>query len=195
LQDNAQSGSGEPSAEPTRSTSGTQGQQGGPPPAPGSIEVLRRGLHDTFIKGALVEASLDDWEGVVTRYAWASRRQSPRALLMDLTGDLAELMQAVERHRSASALPRLARVAAHMSGLVCLTLCKLDDRPALRRWARTARLASGESGDPATQSWVLAQEAYGHYYSSDFREAVDVARRAQFVAGGGLRRRCPGGGS
>jgi hypothetical protein len=27
-----------------------------------------------------------------------------------------------------------------------------------------------------THSWILAQEAYGHYYSGDLLEAVDVAR-------------------
>jgi tetratricopeptide (TPR) repeat protein len=190
LKGNVQDDPAESSVDQVRTAAGTEDQRGGSPAEPNSIEGLRRGLHDTFTKGALAEASLDDWEGVVTRYAWASRRQSPSSLLVDLTGDLAELMRSVERHRSASALPRLARVAANMSGLVCLTLCKLDDRPALRRWARTARLAAGESGDPATQSWVLAQEAYGHYYCSDFREAVDVARHAQSIAGGAA---CVGG--
>jgi len=47
--------------------------------------------------------------------------------------------------------------------------------------ARTARLAAHEAGDQVTYSWVLAQEAYGHYYGADLREAVDVARRAQHV--------------
>src|SRR5439155_26180191 len=35
---------------------------------------------------------------------------------------------------------------------------------------------------PTTYSWVLAQEAYGHFYSEDFPEAVRVARHAQTVA-------------
>src|SRR5260370_2981205 len=54
--------------------------------------------------------------------------------------------------------------------------------PPLRRWARTARVAASEAGDPATYSWVLAQEAYGHYYADDFAEAVNVARHAQDLA-------------
>src|SRR2546430_2024307 len=35
---------------------------------------------------------------------------------------------------------------------------------------------------PTTYSWVLAQEAYGHFYSEDFPEAVRVAHHAQTVA-------------
>ncbi len=50
-------------------------------------------------------------------------------------------------------------------------------------WARTARLAADEAGDPLTRSWVRAQEAYGHYYSGDLTEAVHVAQHAQVLSG------------
>src|SRR5262249_798336 len=30
-------------------------------------------------------------------------------------------------------------------------------------------------------SWILAQEAYGHYYSADLLEAIGVARHAQAI--------------
>jgi tetratricopeptide (TPR) repeat protein len=63
-----------------------------------------------------------------------------------------------------------------------LTLVKLDDRTSFRRWARTARAAAGEVGDPVTHAWVLAQEAYGHYYADDLDEAIAVAQGAQAVA-------------
>ncbi len=129
----------------------------------------------------MAEASLDDWERAAIRFGRATRDRPARVLLGDLTADLAELKRALRTHRSASALRRLTGVTAQMSGLMCLTLCKLDDRPAVRRWARTARLAAHEAGDQVTYSWVLAQEAYGHYYGADLREAVDVARRAQHV--------------
>lgn len=69
-----------------------------------------------------------------------------------------------------------------MSGLTLLTWVKLDDRQAFRRWARTARTAAAEVGDPVTYSWVLAQEAYGHYYSGDLAGALDVAKQTQVVA-------------
>jgi tetratricopeptide (TPR) repeat protein len=127
----------------------------------------------------MAEAGLDDWERLVIRYGRATRDRPATVLLNDLSADLTELKRAIQRHRSASAMRRLTRVAAQMSGLMCLTLCKLDDRPAFRRWTRTARIAASETGDPETHSWVLAQEAYGHYYSGDMLEAVDVARHAQ----------------
>ena len=50
---------------------------------------------------------------------------------------------------------------------MCLIFCILDDRPSFRGWARTARIAGNEAGDPETLSWILAQEAHGHYYSGD----------------------------
>lgn len=145
------------------------------------VELLRQGLDDALSEGTMAEASLDDWEQVATRYGRATRDRSADVLLDDLTADLTELKQALHRHRSASALRRLSRVAAHMFGLMCLTFCKLDDRPAVRRWARSARFAAQEAADPKTYSWVLAQEAYGHYYSTDLTGAIDVARHAQAV--------------
>jgi hypothetical protein len=70
-----------------------------------------------------------------------------------------------------------------MAGLMCLTLIKMDERTVFRRWARTARLAAHEAGDTLTHSWVRAQEAYGHYYSGDLLEAVQVAQHAQTLSG------------
>lgn len=63
-------------------------------------------------------------------------------------------------------------------------LVKLDERSAFRRWARTARIAAEESGDPLTVSWILAQEAYGYYYSGDMDEAINCARYAQSASRG-----------
>jgi hypothetical protein len=98
------------------------------------VEPLRQGLHEALSAGAMAEASLDDWEQTVIRHGRATRNCPAGVLLDNLSTDLVELNRALHRHRSASALRRLTRV----SGLMCLTLCKLDDRPAFRRWARTA---------------------------------------------------------
>lgn len=143
---------------------------------------LRYGLQTTLSFGAMVESALDDWELTALRHGRIARSRPASLLLSDLTADLAVLRQALDQHRSASALRRLSRVAAQMSGLMCLAYVKLDDRRSFRRWARTARTAVYEAGDPVTHSWVLAQEAYGHYYADDFTEAVTVADRAQQVA-------------
>lgn len=144
---------------------------------------LRRSLDDVLAAGAMTESALEDWELSVLRHAEASRSQPSRVLLDDLTADLEDLRRALGRQRSASALRRLSRVAAQMAGLLCLALIKLDDRTSFRRWARTARVASQEAGDPVTYSWVLAQEAYGHFYAGDLRAALSVAEGAQQSGG------------
>ena len=146
-----------------------------------AIDVVRQRLDDALSDGIMSEASLDDWEQLVLRYGRATRDRPTPVLVGDLSVDIAELRRAIQRHRSASALRRLTRVAAHMSGLMCLTFCKLDDRPSFRKWARTARLGAKEAGDPVTLSWVLAQESYGHYYIGDLQEALDTAQHAQGV--------------
>jgi transcriptional regulator with XRE-family HTH domain len=145
------------------------------------IDLIRRGLDDTLSEGAMAQAALDDWERMVIRYGRATRDQPAGALLNGISADLTELKLTLRRYRSASALRQLTRVAAQMAGLMGLTFIKLGDRRSFRQWARTARLAASEAGDPVTHSWVLAQESYGHYYSSDFREATEVAWHAQDI--------------
>jgi tetratricopeptide (TPR) repeat protein len=145
------------------------------------IESVRRSLDATVNENPMSETAIEDWERSALQYGRATRYQSPDVLLSDLTADLAELNDILSRCRSASAMRRLTIVAAQMAGLMCLTLVKLDDRIAFRRWARTARIAAEEAGDPRTLSWVRAQEAYGHYYSGDMMESIRVARHAQDV--------------
>jgi hypothetical protein len=70
-----------------------------------------------------------------------------------------------------------------MAGLMSLTLIKLDHGAASSNWGRTARLAADEAGDKTVRSWVRAQEAYAAYYGGDRPRAVEVARRAQALAG------------
>lgn len=125
-----------------------------------SVERLRQALSETITETALSTASLDEWEATVLRHGEATRDRAPRVLLGELCSDLAELHAALARCRSVSMLRQLTRVTAQMAGLMCLTLIKLDERPAFRRWARTARVAADEAADPLTYSWVRAQEAY-----------------------------------
>lgn len=148
-----------------------------PEPTP-DAEMIRRALEDALTDGMMSAGLLDDWDAVVTRYGYRTRDTPSPLLLADLTADLAELRLAISRHRSASALPRLALIAARMSGLVCLTLIKAGDRQAWRRWGRTARHAAGEAADGSALSWATAQEAYGHFYAGDMPGAVACARSA-----------------
>ena len=145
---------------------------------PPNAEVSRRALHELLALSPST-ASLDDWEQAAWRYGQAAKDRSPALLLADLVADFDALIPVMTACRSAIALRRLTRVAAQLAGLVCLTHIKLDDRRAFRAWARTARLAAAEVDDPATHAWVLAQEAYGHFYSRDLHEAVAVAQQAQ----------------
>jgi tetratricopeptide (TPR) repeat protein len=92
------------------------------------------------------------------------------------------------RHSSLT-LRRLTRVVAQMAGLMFLTLIKLDEQDAARSWPRTSRIAAREAGDPALQSWVRAQEAFVHYYSGRYGEALAVARHARDLVN---RRACVG---
>lgn len=144
-------------------------------------EQLRRGLHDVFTGGTTLGATLDDFELIVVRHGVATKDRPAALLLDDLAADIAELKHTLTQCRSPSALRRLTRVAAHLSGLMCLTLIKLDERQAFRNWSRTARIAASEADDAVTHSWVLAQESYGHFYSDDLIEAVHVAQHAQAV--------------
>lgn len=145
------------------------------------LEQLRREFHGALTFGGASSSSVDDWELMVLRHGAATRYRPAEPLRHDLATDFAELQQIIRKCHSPAALRRLLRVAAHLSGLLCLTLIKLDDRAAFRGWARTARLAAVEADDAVTHSWVLAQEAYGHFYSDDFGQAIGVAREAQAV--------------
>jgi Helix-turn-helix domain len=154
------------------------------PPGMDEIESIRESLSGTLSDGAMSDASLDAWDQAVLHVGRMTRYRSPGELLMELSADLSELDRAMRRCRSPGSLRRLARVAAQLSGLMCLLLVKLDERTGFRQWARTARSAAGEAGDTVIFSWVLAQEAYGHYYSSDLATSVSVARHAQGLTRG-----------
>jgi len=153
-------------------------------PLPADTEVIRQRLDDALSRGAMASANLEDWDRTVAGYGRSTRNRAAVVLLEDLTADLAELHQAIDRHRSASSLRGLTRVTAQMAGLMCLTLIKVGDRQAFRRWGRTARVAAQEAGDALTCSWVLAEEAYGYYYSDELPNAIAVARHAQELVSG-----------
>ena len=167
----------------------------GVPPAPDAVELLRTDcvvlrdaetlrcdLADAVDHAAMSDASLDDWEHTVYRYGLANRYRPAASLLVDLTVDFAELRRVLERRRAILVPNRLIRIVAQMAGLMSLTLIRLDQQTAARSWARTAKLVASEAGDSKLHAWVLAQEAYAHYYSGNPVEALYVAAHAQHVA-------------
>jgi tetratricopeptide (TPR) repeat protein len=144
------------------------------------IESVRQEMSN-ILQDSMSEANLEEWERIAIRYARATRDRPAGVLLGDISQDLAELSRLIRNQRTEATVRRLTRISAQMSGLMCLVFCLLDDRQSFRKWARTANLAGNEAGDPETLSWVLAQEAYGHYYSGDITEALDVARHGYEV--------------
>jgi hypothetical protein len=161
---------------------------GDPTPADGRdllshIEVLRQAIHDSISGGSVTAASVDDWELTVARHGQATRYRPAVSQLVELMADFTELQRLLARQHVSSASRRLTRATAQMAGLMFLTLIELDMPLAARNWARTARVAADEAGDPAIRSWVMAQEAYVHYYAGNVLQAVDVAQYAQTLAG------------
>jgi len=145
-------------------------------------ETLRRQLTEAVDHAAMSDASLDDWERAVQRYGLATRYRPAASLLADLTADFAELCRVLERRRAILVPNRLTRIVAQMAGLMTIPLNRLDQPVAARHWARTAKLVAQEAGDNKLHAWVLAQQAYAHYYSGNIAEAVYVATHAQEVA-------------
>jgi len=146
------------------------------------VELLRQSVNDAVSSGALTDIGIEEWERIALRHGEATRYRSAGVLFVDLATDFLELQRVLSMRHSSSILRRLTTVTAQMAGLMSLTLIKMDQRAASRNWVRTAKIAANEAGDPAMLSWVCAQDAYGHFYSGDLPEAINVARQAQFIA-------------
>jgi transcriptional regulator with XRE-family HTH domain len=144
---------------------------------------LQRGVADALAAGPMTTTGLDEWEWTIGRHGRATRWRAEVDLLADLMGDFADLQRLLGHRHLPTVRQRLTRYAAQMSGLMALTLLKLGD-PAARDWWRTGRAAAAAAEDRATLSWIHAHEAYQLYYSGDPAGAVELAVRAQRVAGG-----------
>lgn len=146
-------------------------------------DALQQGLHQTLAAGPLTDASLDEWEYTVGRHGRATRYRPEGELLPELLADFTDLRLVLTHRQAAPARRRLTIAVAQMSGLMALTLLKLGDGRA-RAWWRTGRAAAAAAEDRATLSWMYAQEAYQLYYGGDMEGAVELAARAQHLAGG-----------
>ena len=147
------------------------------------LEDRRRQVLDAVSVGTATRAGIDEWERTVLRHGRATRSRPALRMLVDLEADLADLQRALGGQHRASTLRVLTRITAQMAGLTFLSLIKLNRPVSARAWARIARVAADEAGDPATCCWVWAQEAYVYYYDGHLAEAVEVARHAQELAG------------
>ncbi|MFF8406878.1 helix-turn-helix domain-containing protein [Streptomyces sp. NPDC015684] len=147
------------------------------------VDALQRGLTESLAAGPMTDSSLDDWDYTVARHGRATRYRAERELLGELVADFQDLRLLLTHRHQAPTHKRLTITAARLAGLMALTLLKLGDDRA-RSWWRTGRAAAAAADDRATLSWIYAHEAYQLYYSGDIYGAVDLAARAQHLAGG-----------
>ncbi|MFK0173445.1 helix-turn-helix transcriptional regulator [Streptomyces sp. NPDC090306] len=146
-------------------------------------DALQAGLDELLAAGPLGDASLDEIEWTVERHGRATRYRPEAEHLGDLLADFHDVRLLLTHRQPAPARKRLLIAAARMSGLTALTLLKLGDQRSLSWW-RTARKAGAAADDRATLSWAYAHESYQSYYSGDLSTAVELANRAQQLAGG-----------
>ncbi|AYG80359.1 hypothetical protein DWB77_02490 [Streptomyces hundungensis] len=146
-------------------------------------DALQRGLHETLTAGPLSHYSLDEVEYTVARHGRATRYRAEGELLPELLADFGDLRLMLSGRQTVQVRKRLTIAVARMSGLMALTLLKLGDGRS-RGWWRTGRAAAAAAEDRATLSWMYAQKAYQLYYGGDLEGAVELACRAQQLAGG-----------
>lgn len=145
--------------------------------------ALRRGITDALAAGPMTDASLEEWEYTVARHGRATRYLPESELLEELTADFADLQRILTHRHPPPVRRRLTLAVAQMSGLMALTLLKLGDHSS-RDWWRTGRAAAAAIEDRAALSWMYAHEAYELYYSGNMEGAVELACRAEHMAGG-----------
>jgi transcriptional regulator with XRE-family HTH domain len=156
------------------------------PPGSSPLEqaaALQRGLHEALAAGPMTDATLEEWAYTVARHGRATRYRPEGELLPELVADFSDLRLLLTGRHPAPVRRALTVAAAQMAGLMALTLLKLGD-PSSRSWWRTGRAAAAAADDRATLSWIYAQESYQAYYSGDMDGAVELAVRAQQLAGG-----------
>ncbi|MGW9029917.1 helix-turn-helix domain-containing protein [Streptomyces sp. NPDC055722] len=149
----------------------------------GKADALQRGLNESLAAGPMTDASLDEWAYTVGMYGRATRYRPESELLADLVDDFNDLRLVMSHRHPTPTRKKLNIAAAQMCGLMALTLLKLGDDRA-RSWWRTGRAAAAAADDRATLAWIYAQEAYQLYYGGDLYGAVELACRAQQLAGG-----------
>lgn len=146
-------------------------------------DLLQQGLHEALAAGPLSDSTLEEVAYTVARHGRATRYRPEQQLFPELLADFQDLRLLLTKKHPEKTRKRLTIAAAQMSGLMALTLLKLgNDRS--RAWWRTGRQAAAAAEDRATLSWMYAQEAYQLYYGHDLDGAVELACRAQQLAGG-----------
>jgi tetratricopeptide (TPR) repeat protein len=145
--------------------------------------ILHAGFAEQLAAGPMTTASLEEWQFTIARHGRATRYRPEQELLTDLLADFSDLRTLLNHRHPPAIRKQLLSACSYLSGLVALTLLKLDDPPA-RDWWRTGRAAATQAEDRTTLAWIYAQESYQLYYGGDWDGAAELAVRAQQLAGG-----------
>ncbi|MCC9307661.1 helix-turn-helix domain-containing protein [Kitasatospora sp. RB6PN24] len=156
-----------------------------PPGTPAATRAaqLQAGFADQLAAGEVTTVSLDEWEFTIARHGRATRYRPEGELLDDLLADFGDLRALLAHRQPPPIRRRLLAACASLSGLLALTLLRLGD-PGARDWWRTGRAAATQAEDRPVLAWIYAQESYQLYYGGDFAGALELAVRAQQLAGG-----------
>ncbi|WP_329585715.1 XRE family transcriptional regulator [Kitasatospora sp. NBC_01250] len=157
----------------------------GPPGMPGAARAARvqAGFAELLAADDITTVSLEEWEFTIARHGRATRYRPEGELLDDLLTAFVDLRALLAHRHPPQIRRRLLAACASLSGLLALTLLRLGD-PGARDWWRTGRAAATQAEDRQVLAWIYAQESYQLYYSSDFAGAIELAVRAQQLAGG-----------
>ncbi|MGE7439605.1 helix-turn-helix transcriptional regulator [Kitasatospora sp. NPDC001175] len=158
---------------------------GNPPGTPATVRAaqFQAGFAEQLAAGPMTPTSLEEWEVTIARHGRATRYRPEAEILDDLLADFTDLRALLGYRHPPAIRRRLLSACASLSGLLALTLLKLDD-PGARDWWRTGRAAAAQAEDRPVLAWIYAQESYQLYYGGDFAGALDLAIRAQQLAGG-----------
>jgi transcriptional regulator with XRE-family HTH domain len=156
-----------------------------PPGTPAALRAaqLQAGFADQLSAGEVTTVSLEEWEFTIARHGRATRYRPEGELLDDLLSDFSDLRALLAHRQAPQTRRRLLAACASLSGLLALTLLRLGD-PGARAWWRTGRAAATQAEDRPVLAWIYAQESYQLYYGGDHAGALELAVRAQQLAGG-----------
>lgn len=149
----------------------------------GAVDGIRRKMDDTLVNATVSSTMLDQWEETTLAYGRQYQATPSLRMLCDVLLDFSEVRRMCDRRQPVELQERLCRIAAQLSGLSGLIMINLGDHRLARSFFRTARTAADETGDRQLRAWVTVRESLVPMYYGDPREALQLARKAQDLAG------------
>jgi transcriptional regulator with XRE-family HTH domain len=152
-------------------------------------EVVRRNL-ELHAPSDVGDRDIDEWERTAAGYADEVAAVSPAVLLPQVLADISDVSRVLGGRVPGRARQRLLSVAGTLSAVAAVSSISTDQPQAARRWWRTARRLSEQSGDVALSAFVASQQAMLSLYTSH-SPAVALALAEEAVTRfGGVD--CPG---